>query len=329
MPDDEDAIVAGAALLYVLLLTAIANLEKARPSGTRILPVLTSLLPVALLWLLGGSVTKAGDVWPRVILAVAGLGSALVMLGLIWADGPWRWVARAVKLASRFEQVSFAPRNRVHRLAAVVLIFAFVALSWQALSASNAASLKFVEAAGAAPEMLAVSLLYAALAVLGVGWLTRRDWVAVKRRLGLHWPRRVDWLAGVATAISLHLFVALAMALWQAVAEPSAFESQVSGARGLFEALSSSLLLGGLLAMVAGMSEEILFRGALQPVFGTLISSLLFVGLHSLVAFTPAAAMLLVVSLGFGLLRARVSTTAAIIAHAAYNAIPFVLVALR
>jgi hypothetical protein len=182
--------------------------------------------------------------------------------------------------------------------------------------------------AGAAPQLLYGTLLYLALAVLGVGWLTRRDWAGVKRRLGLRWPRPADWMAGVAAGIALHLLVALATVLWQATVEPSIFESQVSGARAIFEALSSSLLAGGLLAMSVGVGEEVLFRGALQPVFGMVISSLLFVALHTQYAFTPAAAILLVASLGFGLLRARVSTTAAIIAHAAYNAMPFALAGL-
>ena len=103
----------------------------------------------------------------------------------------------------------------------------------------------------------------------------------------------------------------------------------MSGARILFEAFEFVAAYGGLLAISVGIGEEILFRGALQPVFGIVITSLLFVALHTQYAFTPAAGILFVVSLGFGLLRARASTTAAIIAHAAYNGIPFVLAALR
>ncbi len=322
---------AGAALLYILLLTAITNFEAARPGGTRSLPVLTALVPVALLVLMlnsllnGESIGPGGDASLRMLTAVAGLVSALATIGLIWSDRPWPWVARAVRLASHFEQVSFNPRSSVHRLAAVVLICAIVALSWQALSASAIEELTFVDAVGAAPQLLASLLLHAVLASLGVGWLTRRDWAAVKQRLGLRWPRRTDWLAGLAAAISLHLIVALALAFWQSVTEPSAFESQVRGARMLLENLSSPLLLGALLAMSVGVGEEILFRGALQPIFGLAISSLLFVAMHLQYSFTPAALILLVVSLGFGLLRTRYSTTAAIIAHAAYNAIPFAL----
>ncbi|MCE2471213.1 MAG: CPBP family intramembrane metalloprotease [Anaerolineae bacterium] len=322
---------AGLALLYVLLLTAVANIESALSGRTRVLPALMGILPVALLVLAlsgllnGGALTEGGGASLSVVLAIVGLVAALMMFAIIGLERPWQCVSRVVKSAGRYESITFDPRSGVHRLATLTIVFALTALSWGALNASDAEPLAFADVA---PQLLVGSLMYLALAVIGVGWLTRRDWTAVKQRLGLRWPRPADCLAGIAAAIALHLMAALAMAYWQASVSQSTFESQVSGARLLYEALTSSLLLGGLLAMSVGIGEEILFRGALQPVFGIVISSLLFVAMHTQYAFTPAAAILFVVSLGFGLLRARVSTTAAIIAHAGYNAIPFALTAL-
>ncbi len=314
---------AGLALLYVLLLTAVANIESARIGRTRVLPALTALLPLALLTLALSGLHNGASL--SVALAVVGLVAGLLMFALIGLERPWQCVFRVLKSAGQFEHISFDPRNSVHRLATLIIIFALTALGLGAINASDAEPLAFADAA---PQLLVGSLMYLALAILGVGWLTRRDWATVKQRLGLRWPRPADCLAGIAAAIALHLMAALAMAYWQASVSQSTFESQVSGARLLYEALSSSLILGGLLAISVGIGEEILFRGALQPVFGAVISSLLFVAVHTQYAFTPAAAILFVVSLGFGLLRARVSTTAAIIAHAGYNAIPFALAAL-
>ena len=311
---------AGAALLYAVLLTAVANIETARKSETRLLRALTIPLPLALL--IYPLSVPSGDEPLRATLVIAGVVSTLLMFTLIGVERPWLWVARIIKSTGRFEAIAFDAKHRVHRLAALLLIFGLVALSWQALNAEPQA---FADAASAAPQLLFGALLYLALAILGVGWLTRRDWSAVMRRLGLRRPRLSDWLAGAAAAIALHLFVALAITVWQGAVEPTTFETQTAGAQTLIAALRSSLLVGGLLAMSVGIGEEILFRGALQPVFGMVITSLLFVALHTQLAFTPAAGILYVVSLVFGLLRARVSTTAAIIAHAAYNAIPFAL----
>ena len=103
------------------------------------------------------------------------------------------------------------------------------------------------------------------------------------------------------------------------------FDSQTSTARLLFEIRKGSLPSGLLVAVLAAICEEILFRGALQPVFGLVISSLFFTALHLQYALTPAALILFVVALGFGLLRKHVSTTAAIIAHALYNILPILL----
>ena len=311
---------AGAALLYGLLLTVVANIESARNGETRLLRALTIPLPVALLVYTLSAPSGADPL--RSALVIAGVVATLLMLALIGAERPWLWVARIIKSAGRCERIAFDAQRRVHRLAALLLIFALAALSRQALDAEPQA---FTDAGGAAPQLLFGALLYLAWAILGVGWLTRRDWSAVLRRLGLRRPRLSDWLAGGAAAIGLHLFVALAITVWRAAVAPTTFETQMAGTQTLFAALSSSLLAGGLLAISVGIGEEILFRGALQPVFGLVITSLLFVALHTQAAFTPVAGILLAVSLVFGLLRARVNTTAAIIAHAAYNAIPFAL----
>ena len=78
------------------------------------------------------------------------------------------------------------------------------------------------------------------------------------------------------------------------------------------------------IALAAGVDEEILFRGAIQPRFGIWISSFLFASFH--LQYTchglPSVGDLQIVVLGvaFGLLRQRGGLLAAIAAHAAYDA---------
>jgi uncharacterized protein len=69
----------------------------------------------------------------------------------------------------------------------------------------------------------------------------------------------------------------------------------------------------------------LLFRGALQPIFGNLLVSLFFTLLHSQYTFTPASLIILVVSLAFGYVRQKYSTSASIVAHFVYNFSPFIL----
>ncbi|MEO0565779.1 MAG: CPBP family intramembrane glutamic endopeptidase, partial [Chloroflexota bacterium] len=83
--------------------------------------------------------------------------------------------------------------------------------------------------------------------------------------------------------------------------------------------LSQSLWIAFLAAASAAIGEEILFRGALQPIFGLIPTTLLFALLHSQYAFTPGSLAIVLVGGVFGWLKNRQRTTAAIIAHFTYN----------
>jgi membrane protease YdiL (CAAX protease family) len=74
-----------------------------------------------------------------------------------------------------------------------------------------------------------------------------------------------------------------------------------------------------LLAVAAGLGEELLFRGALQPVFGILTTSLIFAVSHVQYGFSPAALAILLLSIVLGIIRKRQNTTMAILVHAGYN----------
>jgi len=78
-------------------------------------------------------------------------------------------------------------------------------------------------------------------------------------------------------------------------------------------------------AILSSAGEEIFFRGALQPIFGLWVSSALFTLVHAQYGLSPELLILFFVSIGFGLLRMRFNTTAAIIAHASYNFAPFLI----
>ncbi|TMF15640.1 MAG: CPBP family intramembrane metalloprotease, partial [Chloroflexi bacterium] len=69
-------------------------------------------------------------------------------------------------------------------------------------------------------------------------------------------------------------------------------------------------------AVLAGISEEVLFRGALQPRAGIVITALLFTAIHVHYGATPVAASVFVAGLAYGWLRRHMNTTTAIMAHA-------------
>jgi membrane protease YdiL (CAAX protease family) len=83
--------------------------------------------------------------------------------------------------------------------------------------------------------------------------------------------------------------------------------------------LISAVLFALLIGVGAGLGEETLFRGAVQPVLGIPVTSLLFASMH--VQYGPSLLLgyIFVLSIGLGLLRRYVNTTASFLAHAGYN----------
>lgn len=160
-------------------------------------------------------------------------------------------------------------------------------------------------------------LLFALMAVAGVGLFVRRNWREVVERLkvGGLGLRELGWSA-VALVVLLAIEVGISQA-WQ-VLDPAGFER----VGGLTEQFISPFLspIGALtVGLSAGIGEELLFRGALQPRFGILFTTLLFTFAHAQYSLSPALLGIFVVGYGLGLIRNRINTTAAILVHAGFN----------
>lgn len=161
-------------------------------------------------------------------------------------------------------------------------------------------------------------ITFAFWAVVGVGWLTRRRWLQALERLGLIAPRPTEVAIGIGTGL---LSVAVILAL-EIVAEAAGWGVDEDVQR-LTEVLIGPLLgsIPGILTLglAAGIGEETLFRGALQPRFGLLVTSLLFALLHSQYGITLSTLAVFIVGIILGLVRNRFNTSTCVIAHAAYN----------
>jgi membrane protease YdiL (CAAX protease family) len=124
-------------------------------------------------------------------------------------------------------------------------------------------------------------------------------------RMGLRW------------IIFLVLLQAGAGALWAGL-DPTESE--------LLDEISQSLFGGFdtvgewiVLALASGVGEELLFRGALQPVFGLWFTSILFAVAHVQYGLTPITLVVFILGIALGYIRRRSNTTVAIFVHAGYN----------
>ena len=230
-------------------------------------------------------------------------------------------IEKMIQRLSLWEKPSFSAHKPVHRAAVVLLAFGSVL----ALVNSAVPTDSSLDAWGALRAQALTALAFLALALLGIGWPFWRGWAQARSRLGLCNLRHRDWLAGLVAGICLYAFAYAATAIWAQVVGSDVFVEQTQKARMLHDALGDNLLTALLLALLTAVSEEILFRGALQPVFGVLITSLFFTLLHPTLLHTPGALIIFGLSLGLGWLRIRWHTGVAVAAHASYNFLPFLL----
>ncbi|HET90273.1 MAG TPA: CPBP family intramembrane metalloprotease [Chloroflexi bacterium] len=156
-------------------------------------------------------------------------------------------------------------------------------------------------------------------ALAGVGFMIRRSPRETWRRLGLErmtW-RQLGLTVGLA-AVILALYYGLDW-VWRLLA-PDSYEMMMAlgevlygGAMGVWQGIAVSL--------VAGVVEELFFRGALQPRFGFWLTAVIFTAAHVQYGFTLAAVEVFLGALALGWLRQRENTTSCILLHALYNVV--------
>ncbi|HLL38259.1 MAG TPA: CPBP family intramembrane glutamic endopeptidase [Rubrobacteraceae bacterium] len=165
-------------------------------------------------------------------------------------------------------------------------------------------------------------LPFVVVALCGVGFGVRRNFRESFVRLG-YGPITLPQLGVVALFIAGALLISFAFDALFAALQPELFQRVGEVSEGLFspEGLGpvAVILFALLIGIGAGLGEETLFRGALQPRLGILLTSLLWAAIH--VQYGPSVLLvnIFVLSLALGFLRKRVNTTATFLVHAGFN----------
>jgi len=176
--------------------------------------------------------------------------------------------------------------------------------------AESAASITFL-------DLLASNLPIGLFAFVGVGFLIRRTPRETQERLGLE---RITWpQAGLTVVLASVILVFYYGVDW-------AWRLLGSDSYEMMESLGE-VLYGGVMvtwqavvvSLVAGVTEELFFRGALQPRFGFWLTAFLFTAVHVQYGLTPATVEVLGGALVLGWLRRRTNTSACILLHVLYD----------
>lgn len=215
---------------------------------------------------------------------------------------------------SRFMPVD--PDNPVHSYA---LVLAVILLGGQV--ASLAFSDVFATVNSLPPltigDLAANEAPFLIMAFAGVGIWIRRSFTESCDRLGLVTP--AWWHIGLAIGAAGFFWGFSLGAGWLSHVLTPGLAGQVDR--------STTHEYGGLLnapgivaiALLPGICEDILFRGALQPRFGLIATAVLFAALHVNYGVTIDLIAIVVLALGLGLIRKYMNTTASMTCHSTYN----------
>lgn len=320
----------------------LANRQQQRGEAESLLPYLLYLLIGATVYL-GFNVMSLSFINPELlpetaapvpeVNALVGF-SFFVFSGLIALLSFYLMRNPAVRLRLKLllgENTTYNPDSIVHTTAVIMALVTIVFMLSTFVIGGGiegfAENLAENQGNTAILDLVLTLGIFLVIAVIGVGYPVRRTLPETLDRLAVTRPTTQDWRWGIGAAIFLYFLQITLGAIWFVVVSPEVFEAQTAAADQIFAAYSGSLWAGFLLAFTAAVGEEVLFRGALQPVFGIPATSAFFVLLHLQYSFTPAALIILVVAVGLAWLRQRFNTTTAIIAHFVYNFTPFLLIA--
>ncbi len=316
-------ILALAALLVALTgLIVAANLGEKRPAWRAVTYVVAATLGLGmaalglLSLLLAFILSRAPQAFPPeqiealgnlrpvslgIWLSVGGVSACLVLLPAVR-----RGLARVLPIR---------PASSVNTLALVLLIVFLV----QSLGLSELKPRDLSAMLGelSVAQVVASEAVFGVVAIAGAGFLTRRTPRETWERLGLGgltWRQFGLTLAGVVGLLLLEIVAgAIAMRI-----SPPAY-GELSGTTETLYAGLTAPLAAIVVALASGTAEEILFRGALQPRFGLLLTSLAFGVVHVQYGLVWALLSTGATGLVLGIYRQRINTTACILMHGLYN----------
>jgi len=268
---------------------------------------------VAVLTVLAGSYI-AGDALLRLGEGAPRAGWIYVAGGLVFAAPAVVWLARGMRTPR--------PLDPVVVIAVQLGVALFAHWFYDLISGVGLNPNAYSAESWGTP--FAAELPNLALGLAGVGFLVYRGPASSLGRLGMvrptSWQISAALIASVVavgvSAVANRLTYVLMPHAYDAI---NAITDKTSG-QSPFEVLL-------VYAVLAGIGEETVFRGALQPRVGIVITALLFTMIHVQYGVTPILGAVFVSGLVFGWLRQRMNTTTAIIAHGMTDGLPLMFAA--
>jgi membrane protease YdiL (CAAX protease family) len=264
---------------------------------------------------------------------------ALTAIGCLFAAlaGAWCLARSARRLAARalpaFDADSFVHAVALATVVAMTLmLFAPLAITGEPPLLAiirNWSTADFGEKGGLAAQLsdqnLLVDQVYSFLwlvpmGIVVVGWPLHRTLPAALRRVGFVVPTLWQvllglWLAGFLAFLMAALVDPAIGWLWKWLHWPQTDEKAFEQ---LFKSMTSPV--GAVVvAVTAGVGEELFARGILQPRLGILLSNLFFTAMHAPQYSWDALLSVFTVGLVLGVVRQKTNTSTSAIVHGTYD----------
>ncbi len=165
--------------------------------------------------------------------------------------------------------------------------------------------------------LFAQELPFLIIALAGVGLWTRRSAIHAADRLGVVRPAWWQITLALAAAGVFFAFSQAVVSLSQVLTPQVAHNVDVT-TQHVFSGLNNPIGIAAI-ALLPAICEEILFRGALQPRLGLVVTALLFTSIHTQYSISFDTLAVFLLALGLGLIRKYTNTTTSAVCHATYN----------
>ena len=217
------------------------------------------------------------------------------------------------------------PRSAVHATALVLTVVLVGSQLANQLAVDVLSQQASAAAAALTPiDLIAQELPFLLTAVLGVGLFIRRDFSATLDRLGFVRPTIWQLVLGLGAALVFFAFGSGMDALNHALSPGTAQKVEAAN-QHLFGQLGNPIGIATI-ALSAGICEEALFRGAMQPRLSILWTAIVFTTVHTQYGLSLDAVAVLVLAIGLGLVRRVANTTTSTVCHVVYNTLVGVVV---
>jgi membrane protease YdiL (CAAX protease family) len=257
--------------------------------------------------------------------------SSMLLLAIVAVIGGLMLVRPVRALVSKV--VPIDPNNFVHKIALCFLVLVtlglfvpLIVLGGQPplLELLASRSLEGIDVGVRPQDILYQFVWMVPAALVAGGWPIARSFQATLTRLGLVRPSALQVGIGVALGVALAAVAAFGLDpaiswLWQAMGWPT---TNIAIFGDLMKSVTNpagAILIG----VTAGIGEEMVVRGLLQPRIGLIGSNLVFTAFHALQYGPDGLLSVFLIGLVLGIIRSKSNTTTSAITHGVYD---FVLV---